>query len=91
VRMALGATPAAIGRWMVLRGGLLAAAGVLVGTLTALLLSRLLVSLMYETSVTDPPSFLSGGLLLLLSALLAGLVPALRVARTDPQAALRDE
>jgi putative ABC transport system permease protein len=59
--------------------------------LASLLLSRLLASLMYETSVTDPPSFLSAGLLLLLTALLACLVPALRAAHTDPQAALRDE
>ncbi len=91
VRMALGASPTAVMGRLLMRGLLLATAGVLLGTGAALALGRLLTGLMYSISVTDPPSFLAAGLLLLLTAQLACLGPALLIARIQPQTALRDE
>lgn len=71
VRLALGATPAGISG-VVLRSGLtLAAAGLALGTVGAWALTRLLDSLLYETSPGDPASFLTAALVLGLATVVA--------------------
>ena len=91
VRMALGATRLNILR-LILREGLrLVALGGAVGLLAALLLSRLLKSLLFGIGPHDPASFIAVTLLLVLVALAATLIPARSAMKTDLMAALRWE
>jgi putative ABC transport system permease protein len=89
VRMALGATrPQVVG--MVLGESLrLAVAGLVVGLGAALAFTRALRSLLFETSTTDPLTYVVMALVLLATALVAGWLPARRAARVDPAGALR--
>jgi predicted permease len=91
IRMALGASRESI-LYMVLRQGLaLAAAGTLVGIAGALLLTRLMASLLYATSTTDVLTFAAISALFLLVAGVACLVPARQITGIDPLRALRQE
>jgi putative ABC transport system permease protein len=91
VRMALGARAEAVGG-LVLREGLLTVgSGLALGLLAAAFASRSLESLLYGVRPLDPASYLLVGAGLAGVALAAGLVPALRAARTDPAIALRGE
>lgn len=91
LRIALGATPGDV-LWLVLsRGALFIAAGLVVGTLGALSLTRLLTAMVYGVSPTDPLTFAAAIGLLAVVALAACLVPAAKAARIDPLAALRSE
>ena len=89
VRMALGAQRGDMVR-MVLREGLATAgAGVALGTVLAVASARFVGSLLYDVSARDPVSLGVGGLILLLTAVLASVLPALRASRVDPMVALR--
>jgi len=91
VRLALGATPGAIVRWVLCDGLALVGAGVAFGLAGAAAAGRLIASLLYGVRPLDGPSV---GLVLLAlggTALLAAALPALRAARTDPIRALRSE
>ena len=89
VRMALGANSGAVLR-MVLTAGLApAAAGLGLGLLGSLLLSRTLSSFLYETNALDPLIYAAVTVTLLAVTTLACLAPALRAARLDPMTALR--
>ena len=89
VRMALGARPADI-LSNVAGGALrLAALGVALGIAGALAFARLLTSMLYGVTASDPATFVgvAGGLLAV--ALVASLVPSWRASRVDPTVALR--
>jgi predicted permease len=89
VRMALGATPASVVR-MVLRASAKAVGwGLVIGILVAVAAAQLLRSSLYGLSPLDPPAFGSAIGILLLTALIATLMPAWRAVKVDPLEALR--
>ena len=91
VRIALGAQAAEI-LWMILRQSIgVIAAGVAVGVTGALLLSRVLSSLLFGISPVDPVTFGTVPLLIAAVAMAACLLPARRAAKLDPIVALRQE
>jgi ABC-type antimicrobial peptide transport system permease subunit len=87
--MALGAGRGEV-LGMVLREGLrLVGLGLVLGALAAVLLGRLITGLLYHVETTDPITFAGMGLVLVLIAAVACLVPARRAATVDPLVALR--
>jgi putative ABC transport system permease protein len=89
IRMSLGAARGDIFR-LVLRQGLsLAAVGIAIGLAAALVLTRLMESLLYRVSVTDPLTFGAGAVLFALVALAASYIPARRATKVDPIVVLR--
>ncbi len=89
VRMALGATSAGVRRMLVGQGMAAVFAGVVLGLLGALALTRLLSGLLVGVSIYDPAAFALASLLLLGVALLACGLPAYRASRVDPVVALQ--
>ena len=91
VRMAMGARPSDVLRFIVGQGIALSAAGAILGILGALGVTRYLASLLYGVRPFDPLTFLAVALLLALVALAACYIPARRASRVDPMVALRYE
>ncbi|HSJ09038.1 MAG TPA: ABC transporter permease, partial [Longimicrobiales bacterium] len=91
VRMALGARPFDVLRTVAGAGLQLVAAGVVIGTGAALVLTRLLESQLYGVQATDPFAFAASIAFLFLVAVLAIYIPALRATRIPPMTALRPE
>jgi predicted permease len=89
IRMALGAKRADVVRMVLLDGTRLAFAGVCVGLACALGLTRLMSRMLYGVSATDPVTFMAIPAILLVVALAACYVPAIRAMRVDPVTALR--
>jgi putative ABC transport system permease protein len=91
IRMALGAEQEHVLQMVLRNGAALTLLGIGIGLAAALGLGRLITSLLFETSASDPPTFSLVPLLLLAVALLACYLPARRAARVDPVTALRYE
>ena len=91
VRVALGAQWSDLRRLVLGHGMRLVMTGVVLGLAAALALSRVVRSLLFEVSATDPSTFLAVALTLLLAAAAACWLPARRAARVDPMTALRAE
>ena len=91
LRVALGATRADIARMVDGQAIRLVGAGLAIGTVGALLLTRLLESLLVGVSPTDALSFIAVIGLLIVSAALACLIPVRRASSVDPAVALRGE
>jgi len=91
IRMAIGARAGHVLAMIVGRGVALAGLGALIGLVASLALTRLLTSLLYGVSATDPLSFAAVAVFLLAVAALASYIPGRRAARVDPSEALRYE
>ena len=91
IRMALGATRGKVVGDVLWHGARLTAAGLLLGVAGALGSVRLLSSMLYGVRSTDGVAFGVACLALILAALLASYLPALRATRVDPMVALREE
>ena len=91
IRLALGAQTSAVLKLILWQGLKLGAAGIALGLLGALAVTRLLQSLLFGISATDPLTFAMSAFLLLSVALIACWLPASRATRIDPMVALRHE
>jgi predicted permease len=90
IRMALGATMAKVQRSVLAKTLRLALIGIAAGAVAALLVSRAIAALLFDTKPTDPIAFAATVLLIGSVALLAGYIPARRASRINPMVALRN-
>jgi putative ABC transport system permease protein len=89
VRLALGASPGDLLKLVIGKTMLIVLVGLALGAGAALALTRVLASLLYDTSPTDRLTLAGAGVLLATVALLACHIPARRAARVDPIVVLR--
>jgi putative ABC transport system permease protein len=89
IRMALGAQRSDVLKMTVKQGLKLVGLGLVIGLVAAFVLTRVMATLLFGISATDPLTFFSISLVLLAVALLASYIPALRATRVDPMIALR--
>jgi predicted permease len=90
IRLALGAQPAALARFVTGQGLSLAAGGVVLGLVAAQLAGTLLQDVLFQTRTSDPVAMAGAAALLLAAALLACIAPARRAARVPPSEGLRE-
>jgi putative ABC transport system permease protein len=91
IRMALGAERRDVMKLVIGQGLALTAMGLIVGLTAAFALNRLMETLLFGVSATDPMTLIATPLLLTLVALLACYIPARRATKVDPMIALRRE
>ncbi len=91
VRIALGANHANVLALVVMQGLKLAAVGVAVGLVGAFGITRVIQSMLYNVTATDPVSFAGVSVFLALVGVLASYLPARRATSVDPIVALRNE
>jgi putative ABC transport system permease protein len=91
IRMALGLRPRNVLARVVGRGSVLLAGGVLLGLAGAAAVTRVLASFFYDVGASDVRALGGAALVLVVSGLLAALVPALRASRIDPARVLREQ
>jgi len=89
IRLALGAEQADLLRLVVRQGAVLAIIGIVIGLLAALLLTRLMSTMLYKVGALDLTTFVLAPSVFLLIALLASYLPARRATKVDPIEALR--
>jgi predicted permease len=91
IRMALGATATQVRRGIVGRSLRLVVAGLVLGAIGALAVTRSMTTLLFRTEPTDPVTFAAIVLILGAVSLVAGYIPARRASSIDPMVALREE
>src|SRR5262249_52213378 len=91
IRMALGAGQASVVRLIVREALMLAGTGLIIGLLAASAVTRLLSSLLYEISPSDPFTLVTVSLVIVLSAAVASFLPTRRATKVHPMSALRYE
>jgi ABC-type antimicrobial peptide transport system permease subunit len=91
VRMAIGAQRSDVLRLVLGEAARMASFGLIIGIVASLAITRLLSSLLFGVSATDPLTFVGVAALLSIVALAASWVPAYRAMRVDPVSALRYE
>ncbi|HEU0185003.1 MAG TPA: ABC transporter permease [Blastocatellia bacterium] len=91
IRMALGAQSGDVLGLMVRQGMAPVVLGLIIGFAAAIALTRLMKSILFEVSATDPLTFALSATLLILAALLANWLPTRRATKVDPLIALRSE
>ncbi len=91
VRMALGASPGSVRRMVVRQGLVLAVAGVAIGVLGAIAMTRSIQSVLYDVQALDVSTLVQVALVVVGAALLASWLPARRATSIDPAVALRSD
>jgi ABC-type antimicrobial peptide transport system permease subunit len=91
IRIALGASVGSVLRLVLKQGIVTTFVGVAIGLGGAFVLTRVLGSLLFDLSATDPLTFMSVTLSFILVALVACYIPARRATKVDPMVALRYE
>jgi putative ABC transport system permease protein len=91
IRLALGAEPGRLRRMVLAQGLGLAALGIAIGVGGALALTRLMASLLFGVTPSDPATFVAVSLLLITIAAVASYIPARRATQVDPLTALRSD
>jgi predicted permease len=91
IRMALGAEQPRVLRMVLRELAILLAAGLALGLAVAVFATRLLAGFLYRLEPNDPATLVTACVVLAVSAILAGLLPARRAANLDPMTALREE
>ncbi|MHC4565571.1 MAG: FtsX-like permease family protein, partial [Planctomycetota bacterium] len=91
IRTALGAERSDVFKLVVKKGLILIVVGLVIGVAGALTLSRVLASLLFGVSVTDPVTFVTVSVLLTVVGVVACYIPARRATKIDPMSALRYE
>jgi ABC-type antimicrobial peptide transport system permease subunit len=90
IRLALGADPRAVQRLVIGRGVITAAAGVALGALGGLALTRTLEAMLHDVKPNDPLVFAATGAAVLAASVLACYLPARAAGRVDPMVVLRE-
>ena len=91
IRIALGARSFDILRLVILNGLAITAAGIAIGLGASFAATRMMTSLLFETSATDPLAFLISAGLFVAVAMIASYIPARRATRVDPTQAVRTD
>jgi len=91
IRMALGARKQEVLRLVLGKGLILTASGLIIGSIAAAVLMRMLASLLFGVTATDPLTYATASIVLLLFGLGAILLPAWRATRVDPVQAIRHD
>ena len=90
LRLALGATPRSVLLMVVRHGAVLAIVGIALGLAGAVAATRVLTTMLFEVTATDPPAYVAGAAALFTTALLACAVPAIRAVRVNPMRSLAE-
>jgi ABC-type antimicrobial peptide transport system permease subunit len=90
LRMALGASQGSVLLLVIRHAAALAVAGIVIGLAGALAVTRLVATMLFEVTATDPATYVFGAMGLLVVALLACAVPAMRAVRVNPMRSLAE-
>jgi len=91
IRLALGASPSRVLGAVMRDAAVIAAAGIVIGTVASLMLAKAISGLLFDVSARDPLIVAAAAVLLAATTLLAGFLPARRAAHVDPTLVLRSE